>query len=561
MTGDLTPKFRLTRWWILAAAGVLLAGLLYAGWYLYQDQRRRMYLRNGREALARSAVVAALSFSEKAVKADPEGVEPCRLMADALASAKAPECVFWRARVATLEPAKIENYLAWAQAALDIGRSDWAAEALTKAPKGAEDRADWQNLMGGAQTNLGQFGDAELHFQRAVELEPANSVYAVNLASLRLSSPDPAIVGSARQRLNELSRNPPAGRLALEALVREALHSGDLESARMHSAELEQLSDQSWNDKLLELDTFFQTAGFQDRLAKLQRESGTDLGNRVVLIYWMIGHGLARNVTDWLDIGGQSAPFPLQMALADAFRAQENWRRLREILEPADWAANDFIRKALLARCQQNEPTFRDRWQEALRSVQNDPEKKFRLGELVSSWGWYADGSQLLWDVANHSTMWRFSALSELWRNGVLEKNAAAMLQVAAERYHDSPKNTGAKNNYAFLLLLLGIDDSRAEDLAKEAWAEAPQQPDIVATYAYAAFKEGRTEDGIKAMEQISERYREAPEIALYYAALLAAEGQREEAFRYLARSDGSPVLLPEEQALAVKIKSEIGQH
>jgi Flp pilus assembly protein TadD len=561
MTGDLTPKFRLPRWWVLVAAGVLLAGLMCVGWYFYRDQRRHMYLRNGREALARSAVIDALAFSEKAVRADPQGIEPCRLMADALATAKAPECVFWRARVATLEPAKIENYLAWAQAALDIGRSDWAVEALTKAPKGADTRADWQNLMGGAQANLGQFGEAEVHFERAVELEPANSLYAVNLASLRLSSPDAAIVGRARQQLDGLAGSPSTGRFALEALVREALHSGDVESARMHSSKLEQRSDQNWDDKLLELDTVFQTAGFQDRLGKLQRESGTDLGNRVVLIYWMIGHGLAKDVTDWLDIGSNSAPFPLQMALADAFRAQQKWQRLREMLEPADWAANDFIRRALIALCERNEPTFRDRWQEALRSVQNDLEKKFRLGELVSSFGWYAEAAQLLWDVANNSPIWRFSALSQLWRNGVLEKNAAAMLRVATERYHDNPKNTGAKNDYAFLLLLLGIDESRAEDLAKEAWSEAPQQPDIAATYAYAAFKEGRTEDGLKAMGQISERYRDEPEIALYYAALLAAEGHREEASRYLARSDGSPALLPEEQALAMKVKSEIEQH
>jgi Flp pilus assembly protein TadD len=561
MIRKLTPKLRLARWWIFVAAGVLLAGLAYEGWNLYQNQRRLMYLRNGREALARSAVMNALSFSEKAVKANPQGVEPCRLMADTLAAAKAPECVFWRARVATLEPAKIENYLAWAQAALNIGRSDWAVEALTKTPKGAETRPDWQNLMGGALTNLGQFGDAELHFKRAVELEPANSVYVVNLASLRLSSPDPTVVSRARQQLDELSGSPPAGRFALEALVREALHSGDLKSARRYSSKLAERSDQSWDDKLLELDTAFQTAEFPGRLATLQQESGANLGNRVVLIYWMIGHGLAKEAADWLVIGGKSGPVPLQMALADAFRAQQNWQGLRKMLEPADWAANDFIRKALLALCERKEPTFRDRWQETLRSVQNDLEKKFRLGELVSSWGWYAEGSQLLWDVANNSPMWRSSALSELWRNGVIEKNAAAMLRVATQRYQDNPKNAGVKNDYAFLLLLLGIDDSRAEDLAKEAWSEVPQRPEIAATYAYAALKEGRTEDGIKAMDQISEPYREEPEIALYYAALLAAEGHREEASRYLARSDGSPALLPEEQALAMKIKSEIEQH
>jgi tetratricopeptide (TPR) repeat protein len=561
MTGGLEPKLKLTRWWILLAAMLLLVVVVSAGWFVFHDQRRRAYLRNGREALARSAINDALFFSEKAVKADPESAEACGLMADALAKAKAPECIFWRARAATLEPAKIENYLAWAQAAFDIGRSDCAAEALAKAPKGAENRADWQNLIGGAQTNLGQFGEAELHFERAVELEPANSVYAVNLAGLRLSSPDSGIVDRARRELNQLSVSKPAGRLALEALLREALHSGNLENARMYSSKLEARPDQSWDDKLLELDTAFQSAGFRNRLANLQQESATDLGNRVALVYWMIGHDLAKDVTDWLDAGGKSTPVPLQMALADAFRAQQNWPRLREMLEPADWAANDFIRKALLARCERNGATFQDRWQEALRSIEADPEKKFRLGQLVSSWGWYAEGSQLLWDVANASPLWRSNALSELWRNGVLEKNAAAMLRVAAERYHDSPKNAGAKNNYAFLLLLLGADDSRAEKLAKEAWTEAPLQPDIAATYAYAKYKEGRTEDGIKAMEQLAEPYREQPEVSLYYAALLAEEGHREEASRYLARSDGSSILLPEEQVLAMKIKSKLGQH
>jgi tetratricopeptide (TPR) repeat protein len=550
----------LTRWWMLIAAAVLLVVLLSGGWFVFQDQRQRMYVRNGREALAHS-IDDALFFSAKAVKANPQGVDANRLMADALATAKAPESVFWRARVAMLEPAKIENYLAWAQAAFDVGRSDWAAEALVQVPKAAENRADWQNLMGGAQTGLGQFGEAEQHFERAVQLEPANSLYAVNLASVRLSSPDPAVVARARQELRQLSASKPAGRFALEALTKEALHQGDLENARLYSSELAERSDQNWNDRLLELEAVFQTAGFKSRLANLQQMSVSDLGNRIALVYWMIGHDLAREVTEWINEKGKSAPVPLQMAVSDAYMAQQDWPKLREMLEPADWATNDFLRKALLARCERNEPTFQDRWQQALRSVREDPEKRFRLGQLASGWGWYDAGSQLLWGVADTSPILRSSALGELWRNGVLEKNAAAMLKVAAERYRDNPKSAGTKNNYAFLLLLLDLDESRAQELAKEAWTDAPLQPDIASTYAFACYKEGRTEDGIKAMEQLAESYRSEPWIALYYAALLVDEGHGEEASRYLARSDGSPRLLPEEQALVTEIKSKIGQH
>jgi Flp pilus assembly protein TadD len=548
------------RWWIWLAGAGLLVALSSGGWFVFQNQRRHMYLRNGREALARSAIEDALFFSAKAFKADPQGVDANRLMADALAAAKAPESVFWRARVATLEPAKIENYLTWAQAALDAGRSDWAGEALSKAPKEAENRADWQNLMGGAQTNLGQLGEAEQHFERAIEIEPANSLYAVNLASLRLSYTDPAVVARARQELRQLSASKTGGRFALEALTREALHQRDLENARLYSSELEERSDQNWGDRLLELETVFQTTGFKNRLADLQQKSLSDLGNRIALVYWMIGHGLAKDVTEWITERGKSVPVPLQMALADAYGAQQDWPNLRDMLEPVDWAANDFLRKALLARCERNESTFQDRWQEALRSAQGDPQKRFRLGQLASGWGWYDEASQLLWSVADTSPILHSSALGELWRIGVLEKNTAAMLKVAAARYHDNPESAGTKNNYAFLLLLLGLDASRAQLLAKEAWAAAPLQPDVASTYAFACYKQGRTEDGIKAMEQLAENYRSEPWIALYYAALLADEGHSEEAARYLAHSDGSPRLLPEEQALVTEIKSKIGQ-
>jgi tetratricopeptide (TPR) repeat protein len=561
-----SSKLKLPRRGVLALVGaLLLAVLLVTGWLLIQHQSRRMYLRNGRKALARSAVEDALFFSAKAVKADPQGVEACRLMADALAAAKAPDTVFWRVRVARIEPGKVENYLRWAQAAFDVGRSDWAAEALTNAPKEAENRADWQNLMGRAQTNLVQVGEAEQHFERAVQLEPTNAFYSVNLATLQLSSPDSAIAGAARQELNRLSVGEAAGRLALEVLLRDALRSRDFESARIYSKNLEERPDQNWEDRLLELDAASQTTAFKIRLTSLQQECSNNLGNRVSLVYWMIGHGLPKDATDWIDAGtgAKPLPIPLQMAAADAFSAQQNWTRIREMLEPTDWAANDFIRKSLLARCERekSDSSFKDRWQEALRSVQGDQEKKFRLGQLVSSWGWYSEASELFWDVVDTYPMWRSNALSELWRNSVFEKNTAGMLRVAAERYHDRPKDPGARNNYAFLLLLLDIDERRAQELAKEAWNDAPLQPDIAATYAFALYKAGRTEDGIKALEQLADRYRDDPGIALYYAALLAEAGNSVKASRYLALSDNSPRLLPEEQALVTKIKLQIEQH
>lgn len=558
-------RLKLARpWFLTLVAGFLLVLLTISGWFLFQNKHRYMLLQNGRDALARSALEDALVFSAKAVQADPQNAEACRLMADASAAAESPDTVFWRARVAKLEPGKIDNFLDWAKAALDLGRSDCALEALNHAPKEAENRADWQNLAGGAKTNLGRFGEAQQHFERAMQIEPGNDVYAVNLASLRLSAPSPDIVGNARQQLEKFSSSREAGRLALEALLREALNSGDLERARTYSSQLEKRFDSTFDDQLLELDVAFQTGAFKDRLRILQQECAGHLGNRIAAIYWMIGHGLAKDATEWIEVGSaaKTLPVPLQMAEADALRAQRDWVRLREVLEAGDWVENDYIRRALLARCDREGTgrMYELRWQDAVRSLKEDPEKKLRLAQLVSTWGWNKESAILLWDVSGTSPRWRSEALGELWRISVIEKNSAGMLRVAVERYHDSPDNAGVKNNYAFLSLLLGIGQHHAEELAKEAWAEAPVQRDIAATYAFACYKEGRTEDGLKALEVLSERDLSEPQVALYYAALLAAKGDQTKAIRYLVLAESSPRLLPEEQRLLEEIKGMLGR-
>lgn len=61
------PKLNFARRWVVAlGAAFLLAAVVVLGWLVFQDQRRQMYLRNGRGALARSAVVF---FSAEAIKA------------------------------------------------------------------------------------------------------------------------------------------------------------------------------------------------------------------------------------------------------------------------------------------------------------------------------------------------------------------------------------------------------------------------------------------------------------------------------------------------------------
>jgi predicted Zn-dependent protease len=226
-----------------------------AGYILYQSERHQMYLRNGRQALERFDGRGALIVAQQAVQDRPNDIQACRLMADVQDALDSPTVLTWRMRVVELEPANVRNYVSWAQTALKLANPGLALKALNSAPKERLSSADWQNLMGRTEVALGQAREADVSFNEAVRLEPANLLYQINLSSLRMESADASIAGEARRRLEELAhQGGPHGIAALRALLRDALDRNELDRAQTHAAEIEKRANASFDDDLLVLE-------------------------------------------------------------------------------------------------------------------------------------------------------------------------------------------------------------------------------------------------------------------------------------------------------------------
>jgi predicted Zn-dependent protease len=84
---------------------------------------------------------------------------------------------------------------------------------------------------------------------------------------------------------------------------------------------------------------------------------------------------------------------------------------------------------------------------------------------------------------------------------------------------------------------------------ASDVYAQKPDDPIVVSTYAYALYLQGRTQEGVAALEKLNKAALEEPSVALYYSVLLSASGESDKAAHFLALAKKGS-LLPEEKRL-----------
>jgi len=96
-------------------------------------------------------------------------------------------------------------------------------------------------------------------------------------------------------------------------------------------------------------------------------------------------------------------------------------------------------------------------------------------------------------------------------------------------------------------MLLLKDNLPRACQLANGAFVQRPEDPVVVSTYAYSLHLQGRTQDGVAALEKLKPESLAEPSVALYYGVLLSALHETNQAAPFLAIARTKGQLLPEE--------------
>ena len=550
------------KWFIILLLCVSAICLGWAGYAVYRIQRHQMYLRNGRQALERADFLSALAFAKRAIEDHGEEIGACRLMGDVEDALVSPSALQWRLRLTHLESANVSNYLSWAETALKLGNAQLALKALNSAPKERTDRADWNDILGKTELALGQVGAAEASFSNAVQLAPTNSAYKVDLNSAWLQSGDPSREAQALAQLDEATRSGTGDISAVRVLLTDALNRNDLGRARVYGGEIETRQDATFDDTLLALDARFRAGTADAVIEKMKLRAAARPREAVAFAYWLIGHGHASDAAAWLRDRYQlsSAPVDLQMANADALIAVGNWSEIESELSGQRWEDNEYLRLASIARAlrAREAPEFTATWDLARKAARADQASTFRLGVIVLSWGWKKEACDLFWRSADTAPAWRSQALWLLWQIALSERDTSGLLRVASNQYKDEPEDIRYKNNCAFYLLLLNLDLTRARHLAEECWRQSPVQANVASTYAFALYRAEQFETGVQVLQRLSEQELIRPNIALYYALLLNAAGQKDKARHYLGFVQKTDRLLPEEFELVDHLTNEL---
>jgi len=290
----------------------------------------------------------------------------------------------------------------------------------------------------------------------------------------------------------------------------------------------------------------------------LQKNAVTNANEIYGVSSWMIAHGNMDAAIQWL---GQCpakvrAEPPVPMAFVDCYMAKKDWSGLETFLSDQKWGDLEFLRYAFLSRAagEQKQDLAADaRWRTAVREAGERWGPLTSLLGLARSWGRDKAREELLWQIVQRFPRERWAQL-ELGRFYQATGNTRGLNRVSATMASYDAKNFLAQNNLAATSLLLKLNLLKAHELAKEVYQQHPEEAIVTATYAYSLHLQGRTREGLAAMEKLRPDALETPAVALYYAVLLSASGETNKGNKYLDLAQHAN-LLPEEKALIAAVK------
>jgi tetratricopeptide (TPR) repeat protein len=543
------------RSWPALLLFLLAAGLIaWGGSRVYIRHRDRMLFAAAGHAIDTGDYVSAWFWLGRLYRARPEDVDTLRLIARLEAAQRSPEELAWRVRVIQTGPATLGDYLGWASAALRLGQSGIALEALDRVPAQWRDTAAYHEMLAGASAADGQLQAADDNFAAAAQLDPKNPEHLVNLTTLRLASvTDESLRQSARAALERLAAFSPLP--AARALLADAFRQRDpARIARFRAAVLGQ-PGRSLDDELACIAAAPTPGEGRAGLAALWKSVATRPPQALDVAEWMIRRGDSAQVLTLLDAlpASTQAAVPIQISRADAMAALGDWPGLRSFLTGKTWGDSDFLRVALEVRCARESGAAAPAWPDAIAACHGDGSDLLLLAQCAAGWSWEPESEALYWQISLLGYPARGPALKALWNFYTTSGNTGGLLRVAREQHADSPSDIRVLNNFAFLSLLTGIGRADAARIAEENFHTHPGNPNLAATYAYSLYLDGRYQEGLRVLSPFGERRLETAGAALYLALLEQATGNAGAATRSAAAVDTSK-LLPEERLLLQKI-------
>ena len=544
----------------ILVAGIIVIigapGLWFYGRPAYHRHKEARSLEQAKKFMASGDYRNASLSARQTFQLNPRNLDACRIIAELGEKSRSPDVLDWRRRIAALAPT-VENKLILASTELRVQGPPYplAAQTLEELGASAKDVAAYHVLCAELALKLNKTSEAAAQFEEASRLEPTNELHQLNLAVLRLQSTNASLASGARATLERLRASTNVGAVALRWLVAENVRRKDLATALHFSLQLLADPHSVLDDRLEHLSILRQAKNPESDayLSTLQRNVTTNTAEVYAISAWMVHHGLAEDAISWLSHfpAALRAEQPVPLAFVDCYLIKKDWSDLETFLGDQRWGDLEFERAAFLSLAaseQQHGLAAEARWRTAVREAGDRLGALTVLISMASRWGQEKHEEDLLWQVAQRFPREKW-ALLELKRLYFATGNTLGLNKLFAALASYDPKDFEARNNLAATSLLLKLNLPKAHELAKEVYIQHPEEAIVISTYAYSLHLQGRSKEGLAALERLKPEVLENPSVALYYGVLLVALGETNKASQYLGIAQRA-FLLPEEKAL-----------
>jgi tetratricopeptide (TPR) repeat protein len=282
------------------------------------------------------------------------------------------------------------------------------------------------------------------------------------------------------------------------------------------------------------------------------------------LAAWLNSLGRARKTLELLPLDRAVKSQDLFLRHIDALASLERWDEVKETLISERFPLDPVFQHMYLAtaRTRLGEATAAtNEWQRALEAAANNSDKLLALAN-------YAEPNHAndIADAAYAETIklapnYRAAYAGRL-RIAEASGRTADAQTLAAEIVKLWPDDAAAKNEDAYLRLLLGASDGAAEAAEREAQVLVAQEPwnwSARATLGLARLRLGKKEEALAVFRNVRATGSEPPGALAVRAAILVVTGH-EEGARGDARLLGAEYLLPEERALIAPLLGDGSQ-
>jgi predicted Zn-dependent protease len=546
---------------VVLVLGLLLLAAGYAGRRPYIHLRQDRLIKQARHYLANAEDQKALLCLQRALRVNPKDLDACRLMAGLTDAAHSPSALLWRRLVVELNPTSVDDRLALAVTAMTMRDYASATNALEGVSVDGKKTAGYHNVAGSLASTINRRAEAEAHFLEASRLEPTNPASQLNLAVVRLHQTNAPALIAARTTLKQLSAHPTFRCQALRELVMDALRYQQTNAALAMSKELLQETNSVFSDRLLRLQVLrvTQNPEFKTAVAAVQHEAESDPGKIYEMAMWQMVKTGPSNVVTWLKSlpAFDQAKQPVALLLAQCQTTLKDWRGLRTRIKEENWGEIEFIRHLYLARALREEDlpaASKSEWDLAMKIAVNRKQSLVMLLQQAAQWNWLSEAEEILWTIVNKypSEKWAVSVLSQAF---LASGRTGSLMVLYSQQAKASPADLLIKNNLAMMALLLGAQEFKPHELAREVYVKGATNSSFRATYAFSLYLQKKSPEALKIMEQLNPKELEDPSIAGYYGIILKSMGNRAKAKACLELA-AKAQLLPEERKLFESAKA-----